>query len=332
MMKRVVALLLCLMLLVPAAGLAAKDEETDPANFTTVTTGDLTQGAFPELNAEGFLDEGEYVYKNAEEGVWRYVSPTLKVEIIRYQSVKPDPKMIWYEAEVWTQGDERFQLFTNVEGKHMSSNAWPHVIAQKHGTVFAINTDFAQNRYPNKKKVGVIIRNEKVFTEKTVTADYKYFPNLDVLAMWPDGNMKTFVSDAYSAQEYLDMGVTDTLAFGPILISEGVVNEEEIQRNYSGSKAPRTAIGMIEPGHYVALMLEGRHKESNGSYVITAARILANRGCLEALNLDGGETGFMLFMGEQINTVGDASSTKGYARKTTEIFGVGTSEQVKVQE
>lgn len=327
MLKRMLAVLMVLALLLPCTALAAK-EETNTANFTTTTTGDLSQGPFPELNAEGFLTEGEYVYANPEEGVWRYVDDELKVEIIRYQSVKPDNKLIWYEAEIWTRGEERFRFFTNEEGKHMSFANWPHEVARKNGVVFGVNTDFAQNRYPAKKKVGVIIRNEKIFIEKTVTAGYKYFPNLDVLALWPDGDMKIFESDAHTGQEYLDMGVTDTLAFGPILVDDGVVNEEEILKNYNGSKAPRTAVGMVEKGHYFVTHVEGRTKNSNGCYVITMAHILKNRGCVEALNLDGGETAFMVFMGEQINTVGNSHSSKGYARKTTEVFGVGVSDQV----
>ena len=44
----------------------------------------LGEGEFPELNGQGFLDEGEFLYENPEEGVWRYVSPTLRVEILRY--------------------------------------------------------------------------------------------------------------------------------------------------------------------------------------------------------------------------------------------------------
>ena len=36
-------------------------------------------GAFPELNERGFLDEGEFIYKDVNAGIWRYCSSTLKV-------------------------------------------------------------------------------------------------------------------------------------------------------------------------------------------------------------------------------------------------------------
>ena len=53
-------------------------------------------GSFPELNEKGFLDEGEFIFKDVDNGIWRYCSGTLKVEIIRYQT--SSPKMCWYEA------------------------------------------------------------------------------------------------------------------------------------------------------------------------------------------------------------------------------------------
>ena len=45
--------------------------------------------------------------------------------------------------------------------------------------------------------------------------------------------------------------------------------------------------------------------------------------------MDGGETSCMLFMGKQINKVGNASSKKGYARKEPEFLAIGTSTLVE---
>ena len=56
------------------------------------------EGAFPELNEAGFLDTGEFVYENPDEGIWRYASSSLKIEIFRREQTKP--KKVWYEAEV----------------------------------------------------------------------------------------------------------------------------------------------------------------------------------------------------------------------------------------
>ena len=314
MLKRIFCLLAVLMMLLPAAVVHAASNEP---------------GAFPELNEDGFLDVGEYVYINAEAGVWRYVDDQLKVEIYRCTGTNAKgSNLTWYEAEVWSRGDETWRVFSNVEGKHMSYNAWPYAVAQKNQLVLGISTDFAQNRYPKKDaSVGIIIRNGKVFSDKTRPATSKKWPPLDVLALYPDGNMEVYVSDEHTAQEYLDMGVETTLAFGPWLVRDGVRNDADIASMNLGNN-PRVAIGMVEPGHTFAMMLEGRHKGSVGAYLDFLADRMLEKGCTLAINLDGGETACMVFMGEQISYVGGISNKDAYARKTTELLGIGVSELV----
>ncbi len=315
MMKKLLCLLAVLMMLLPAS-LAENPS--------------LEMGAFPVLNAEGFLDVGEYVYKNEDAGVWRYVDDKLKVEIYRrHGKNEKGSNLLWYEAEVWSRADETWQLFTNEEGKHMSSNAWPWIVAQKNQVVLAINTDYAQHRYPKKdKNVGIVIRNGKVFSDKTKNTTGKAWPPLDVLALYPDGNMEIYESSEKTAQEYLDMGVTSTLCFGPWLIRDGVLNTEEFATMNLGNN-PRTAIGMVENGHYFAMMLEGRDKtRSVGAFLNFLAERMHEKGCTLAFNLDGGETSCMLFMGEQINAVGGTNNKDGSARRTTELFGIGVSDLV----
>ena len=48
-------------------------------------TGDIATEGFPQLTPEGFLPEGEaeYVFIDAEAGVWRYASQNLRVVINR---------------------------------------------------------------------------------------------------------------------------------------------------------------------------------------------------------------------------------------------------------
>ena len=310
MLKRIFCLLAVLMMLLPAA-LAEEP------------------GAFPVLNEEGFLDVGEYVYINDEAGVWRYVDDQLKVEIYRRTGKNEKNKnLTWYEAEVWSRGDETWRMFSNVEGKHMSYNDWPHAVARKNQLVLGISTDFAQNRYPKKdSSVGIIIRNGKIFSDKTRKADSMRWPPLDVLALYPDGNMEVYVSDEHTAQEYLDMGVETTLAFGPLLVRDGIRNDADISTMNLGNN-PRVAIGMVEKGHTFAMMLEGRHTGSVGAFLDFLADRMLEKGCTLAINLDGGETACMTFMGEQISYVGGISNKNAYARKTTELLGIGVSELV----
>ena len=314
MFKRLLCLLAGLMMFLPAALAEAPSTE---------------DGAFPPLNQDGYLDVGEFVYINGEAGVWRYVSQNLKVEVLRRTGKNArGSNLTWYEAEVWSRNGETWGLITNNEGKHMSGGAAPYKVAQKNKAVLAISTDYAQARYPAKDNtVGIIIRDGRVYSDKTLKSTSKRWPPLDVLALYPDGNMEVYDSDEHTAQEYLEMGVQSTLAFGPYLIRDGVRNDEDISTMNQGNN-PRTAIGMVEPGHTFAMMLEGRHKGSVGAFLDFLADRMVEKGCTLAINLDGGQTACMLFMGKQINAVYSSSGKLVNGRSTTELLSIGTSELV----
>ena len=95
------------------------------------------------------------------------------------------------------------------------------------------------------------------------------------------------------------------------------------------TEQPRCAIGMIEPGHYYAILAEGRIRNvSNGVTVGFLAQHMFDAGCKEALNLDGGQTAVMTFMGNQISRIGKYDGGKTSARSTTEIIGVGRTDLI----
>ena len=215
MIKRTLGLLLALVLL--WGGLCAEAEE---------------KGEFPALNDAGFLDSGEFVWEDEENGVWRYASSTLRVEIFRREQKKP--ARVWYEAEVFcAEGSAGPRMIAN-DPEHWKTAAnmeYPYKIARKYGTVFAVSNDFAQLRLQQKKsRPGIIIRDGKVWSDKTKKKGAKDFPNLDCLAIWPDGDMKVYYSDEKTAEEYLEDGAVDVLAFGPILIRDGKLNEEALKK------------------------------------------------------------------------------------------------------
>ena len=119
------------------------------------------------------------------------------------------------------------------------------------------------------------------------------------------------------------MGVETTLAFGPVLIRDGELNEKAL-RKYGKSSAQRTAIGMVEDGHYVAMMLEGRLKRSVGAGISFLAEKMLEKGCTLAFNLDGGQTSSIVFMGRQICKIKESNGNVS-SRKTSELLGIGTS-------
>ena len=114
------------------------------------------------------------------------------------------------------------------------------------------------------------------------------------------------------------------LAFGPILIRDGELNEKGLKQ-YGTSRAPRTAVGMVEKGHYWFMMLEGRIKRSKGDGIRFLAEKLLEKGCSVGFNLDGGQTSSIVFMGHQLCKMTDQRKNTS-SRRTSDILGVGTSD------
>ena len=88
---------------------------------------------------------------------------------------------------------------------------------------------------------------------------------------------------------------------------------------------------MIEPGHYICILCEGRLTRSDGVTLNQLMQMMKARGCTLAFNLDGGQTAAMTFMGQRINEIGKYESNGKMTtspRKTTEVMGIGISEQV----
>ena len=208
----------------------------------------------------------------------------------------------------------------------MKKQEYPYKLARNSRTVIAVTSDYAWHRLARKARAGILIRDGKIYSERTWKKGAKKFPNLDTLALFPDGDMQVFDSDEKTPEEYLEAGARDVLAFGPWLIRDGELNESALKQ-YGKSSAERVAVGMVEKGHYWFMMLEGRIKRSRGDGISFLAEKLAEKGCRTAFNLDGGQTAGIIFMGHQLCKMDDKPRNLS-ARRTTELLGVGTSSLV----
>lgn len=310
---------------------AANNVEATPA----LTEVPAYMAHMPALNAKGFLDEGEYLYSSEDEGLWIYISQTSKVIIQRkYDATQP---LTWFEADLYGDLDagEMLRTVQNDPEKMGKVRVDATETAKKHNVVFAMNTDYYTYRVAvnNNRHTGIVIRDGRIlyddpYTEKQVTNSM--FPNLDMLAFMPDGSLKVYHSWEKTAQEFIDEGVQTVYSFGPYLLLDGKVSERAYANNEN--KNPRCAIGMVEPGHYVAIMCEGRLKRSAGVTISYLAKMMRAKGCQVAFNMDGGQTAVMVFMGKQLNQIGAYDGGKTNSRPTSEVLGFGISEQVGTYE
>ena len=305
---------------------AAEPEEEAPV---AVVTDDGYQ-----LDAEGFLtgeNPGpEYILEDEKNGVWQYASKDLSIVIHRYREKFEKNKKRTREycvAEIRTREEKPlYNIGTEAAGKYVHPGIrqdHPEKLMEDHPSVFAMSDDMYGLRImptgKNKTKYdyhGVIIRDGEIYATKTRKGpaegkkDTRPWPNLDTMALYEDGSMKTFVSDELKAEEYLDQGAIDVFAFGPRLITDGEINPAVLNPKYYPYNEPRLAFGMVEPRHYIAIGVAGRpEKTYAGVHLDWLAEKMKEYGCREALNLDGGATVIMAFMNKAILR-GDMSSPR----------------------
>ncbi len=266
----------------------------------------------PALAEDGYLPDGAepYVYADRKQGVWTYVSHDVHVEI--RQGTDRSVPHVWLEASIRVRDPACFTAAVNTREKTRTYKtgtylSMPTTIAETSGAILACSDDFFGYRMMNSQKVGVVIRNGVVWSEKTKKGSSRVYPPLDLMAVFADGHMQTFESDAHTAQEYLDMGVVSTYAFGPILVQGGEVCADLKNWN-SKDRAPRMAIGITADGTVKMLDVLGRRKDAVGVTFPWLAEKMLSIGCVEALNLDGGNTTCMIFMGDIINRPTDVKS------------------------
>jgi len=273
------------------------------------------------------LLEGEYTYASDDAGVWFYASPALVVRIDRKEDKKIP--LAWYEAHIYVNldSDERFgATLLHPENPGKREHVHPASIARKNRLVFAMNTDYYTYRIGRNSIVGVVIRNRQVLHDNAPARNRGKFPNLDTLAMFEDGSWRVFYSDEYTAEEYLAMGAVDVFCFGPFLVRDGQLNPFVEAMRSGKTPQPRCAVGIIEPGHYYAMLAEGGiRRVSNGVSISQLAENMLEAGCVQAFNLDGGQTAVMMYMGEQISRIGQYSGGRTTPRSTTEVMGAGNS-------
>ena len=265
----------------------------------------------------------EIIIKDAESGHWGYETEGLKIEL--YRRTLEKEKLIWYEIELWCSEKEPLMTMVTNENKPGASLKNPVNIARTNKYVLAVNDDFFGDRTYNRETVGVVIRNGVLVSKKTNKKSSNALPNLDTMAFYPDGSLEVNECGELTAEEFLEKGALNVLAFGPILIRDGEINPR-LEKNFR-AREPRTALGMVEPYHYVMIVLEGRHDKSNGSSCQFVAEKLKEMGAVQAINLDGGQTSALVFMGDKLNKTGKFGAGANI-RNLSGMLVAGVSDEV----
>lgn len=185
------------------------------------------------------------------------------------------------------------QLRTATAGKPGSSKvALISSMAKKYNAVLAFNANYYSNdpaKTSFEYRMGEKIRNK---------------PNSkkDLLIIDEKGDFNLFIkSSPEEIQAFLDAGheIINAFTFGPALVKDSQVQTIDPNYGYNPQgREPRMAIGQVGELTYVVVLVEGRKKNSKGVTQQELAQYMADLGCVQAFNLDGGNSATMIFNGK----------------------------------
>ncbi|MDD3243151.1 MAG: phosphodiester glycosidase family protein [Eubacteriales bacterium] len=259
---------------------------------------------------------------------WLYNSHDLRIEITMKRN--EDLGIQYYVADIRVRNEQQMvSIFNNPAspGTRDSKDKYtkPARLSRREGVIFAQNGDFMT--FNEKEMKGPIIRNGVCYWEGSTGSKCD-----DIMAFMPDGSLKIYGPGEITADELLAQGVKNTLAFGPTLVVNGAVNTEmRNPRKINGSNNPRSGIGMVEPNHYISIVVEGRLPRSKGISCEGFAQLFVENGCSVAYNLDGGASSALVFMGNMCNqTINDGDTYLG-PRPMIDMLSFGASDDVPGQ-
>ena len=238
-----------------------------------------------------------------------YTSENVKITIS--EKTIEDTKVYIADVIISAPSSLMAGLANNTFGRNITQTT--SQIAQSQGAVLAINGD-----YYGFRDSGYVMRNMYLYRD-TPSSDSE----AEDLVIYEDGTMEIVKESEVSAKELQANGATQIYSFGPGLVSNGeitVSKGDEVGRAKASN--PRTAIGMIEKGHYVFVVSDGRSDESEGLSLSQLASVMKDLDCSVAYNLDGGGSSTMWFNGKVINNP-TSNGNKVKERSVSDIVYIG---------
>lgn len=233
----------------------------------------------------------------------------------------------WHESIVNTNKRHVPVYFSEVTIKHASQfrrqwafgdyNAknyqYPSNIFAGTNGVVGMSADFYKHR-----KYGIIIQYGTVICDKRSP-----YCALEVLTIDYDGNFQIW-DDTELSNRIAEQGADDIMlsfTFGPALVKDGVAMKEshwEKQRlgelNYTFGRA---SIGQLGERHYLICTVS-----NPGMCCEQVAEVMQKKGCITVYNMDGGQSGTILFKGGVYNEI----AYNGIERAMSDILYFASAE------
>ena len=146
------------------------------------------------------------------------------------------------------------------------------------------------------QEAGYVVRNGKLDPDFIRTTKNLERHKPDDLVIKKDGTFEIIDERDVSFDQVRAMDPFHVFSFGPALVNKNeitVTENDEVGTAMGGNKNQRCAMGIINPGHYVFVVSDGRMKSSYGLSLLNLANIMKDLHCETAYNLDGGGSATM---------------------------------------
>ena len=172
-------------------------------------------------------------------------------------------------------------------------------MARDVNAVIALNGDFYAFR-----SIGVTVYQRQLYRNSGKSLDTCFISANGDLVFAHRGELQ---SDADTKRFMEEHDVVFSLSFGPILVENGELLSAESYGDYPIGELnriySRSGIGQLGERHYLIATLGEQGPYNTRAQLYTFAGYLADKGCVSAYTLDGGQTATMIFNGTTFNRV-----------------------------
>ena len=255
----------------PAATDAVQNAAATPEPSPTPAPGDFS-ATFPtgEIDEEGALGS--------------YADDNLRVTVTENHT----EDAVYYVADVYIRNITGFKT-AFAGNKFNGGYAMPNDMSSDHGALLALSGDCYKAR-----PEGIVIRNGTLYRD-TLSGD--------VCILYTDGVMESYYESGFDLDAAVARGAYQGWCFGPKLIDQGQVPSGYNTTDKIVSHNPRAAIGYFAPGHYCLVYVDGRGSDnSSGLTLNELSQIMIDLGCVDAYNLDGGQSSMMIFQNQIVGS------------------------------
>ena len=277
-MKRLLAILAALMLLIPSAMAEGKSEQKDAPKFEPLPWDVAVSPIAP--HAECYMPDNLGYHDDSLD---------ITVETIRA-----------YDTYVMVV---RVNIVDPSQLRAVSAAPYPakaatavSSMAKKVKAVLAINGDYYS--FDNYKKI--VMRNGKLYKELINSA-------YDTLVIDKNGDFHILQQTTAEAWEAVKDDAVHAYSFGPGLVVDGVqlTDDSEVHLNIGKDrKTQRIALCQTAPLEYMIVATEGpENKDSVGLTLLEMAELCASLGVENAYNLDGGSSSTVCMNYKKINSL-----------------------------